>query len=180
MIRWALYVAERGPARTAGLSQTLAELSAQGLRAAGFMQRSLRDEAGGAGSELLRLGGDERLTLARAASVPRGPHEEAFCSMVFDSQVFARARAWLAEDAPGADLLVLDEIGKLEVAGRGHHDAVLDALKGPAPVLLSVRGDQLFAALERLGLPEPRVSCEPGGSIEAFAGALASLVREGS
>lgn len=181
MSHWALYVGERGPERVAPLWQLVDDLRGRGLRVAGFVQASLHADGHRVGSEVVRLGGGtgERVALARSGASARGPNEEAFCSMVFDADAFARCRAWLRVDAEQADVIVLDEIGKLEVAGRGHYAAVVDALARPCPVVLSVRGDQLFAALERFALEEPFASRDPSEAIAAFVDGVAAKAHRG-
>jgi nucleoside-triphosphatase THEP1 len=174
MKRWALLSGPRGSGKSTTARRAGEALAARGVKVAGFVQEAVDDEEGRAGYLLRRLGHEEALMVARRDSAARAPAEEAFCSFVFDADAFAAARRWLAEDA-AARVVIIDEVSKLEVAGRGHHDAIAEALSGDRLVLLAVRADQLFAVMERFGLDEPVAAletAEPAG-FEAFVSSVA-------
>lgn len=173
MTRWALLAGGKGTGKSTRAAAIAEQLAARGLTIAGFVQDAVSEEGERVGYDLRRLCADERLALARRG-VPRAHGEQGVCSYAFSTAAFEAARAWLAADA---DVLVLDEISKLEVAGGGHHDAVRDALAAPGLTLLSVRGDQLFAVLERFGLGEPVVALERDEP-EALAAFVDALARE--
>jgi nucleoside-triphosphatase THEP1 len=180
MTRWALVTGSKGADKSATLRRVAAQLEARGVPVAGFFQESIEEGGARTGHSLRRLGHDEALPVVRRGSGPRGPNEESFCQIVFDHDAFAAARRWLTEDAPGAQALLLDEISKLEVAGKGHHDAVAEALGKGCLTVLSVRADQLFYVIERFGLDEPVASLEAGDEAaeEAFVEALARAAQE--
>ena len=172
--RWALVVGPRGADRAPALDALQEALKASGLRAGGFRQRPT--EAGG--HDLVRVAREEVAPLSRPGTAA-GAHEETFCSYLFDMRAFARARTWLEEDAAGADILFIDEVGKVEAAGKGHHDVLVRALTlGPRKlVVLSVRADQLFALVERLGLEDDCVAhLETPASPEATSQFVAALL----
>jgi nucleoside-triphosphatase THEP1 len=119
-------------------------------------------------------------TQAIALARPQGRSDESapssVCSLVFSRDALATGLAWLREDAAWADVLVIDEVSKLEVAGDGHCDALRWALTLPPDtlLLLSVRADQLVYAVETFDLAE-RIR----GDVElpATEEQLASLAR---
>jgi nucleoside-triphosphatase THEP1 len=161
MAPWAPLVGGKGD-RAAGVPLAVARaLRERGLRVAGFVQEAIVEgESASATASGASAATSRSSSPARAAR--RATARRPFCSMLFDARGFEAARRWLDEDAPGADVILLDEASKLEVAGRGHHDAIRAALAGPALVVLGVRADQLFGIMERFGLGDPVGSLEPG------------------
>ena len=130
-------------------------LGSHGLRVAGFVQLKHVDPEGHKRYDLVRLGTDERVVLAVEAQASAPQPEESSCAMAFREEAFAAGRRWIALDAPQADLLVIDEISKLEVTGRGHAPALEAALaQGELPVLLCARSSQLVHIVERFALAE--------------------------
>jgi len=173
MGRWALVSGPKGAGRARVLERIVALLRERGLRVGGFLQSRSDD-----GIRLTRLARDGGATLAREGKTPRAGEEE-YCSFAFDPRGFELARRWVDEDSPGCDCLVLHEVGSLEAAGRGHHDAVAAALAQPeATVILSVRAEVLAQVVERFGLEtEPIATLEvpvPEGAPEAFCALLAA------
>ncbi len=172
-MRWALVTRPHpGPASQA--ASLAAALASRGLDVRGFVQQPGEDGA----QELVRLGADERVSLALRGAKER-PGLEPFCGFSFATAAFERARAWVASDVGRCDVLVLDEVSKLEVAGRGHHDALRLALEAASPegalVVACVRADQLGAMLERFSPGEPLLALEAPLSaegIDAFADAV--------
>lgn len=117
---------------------------APGLRLAGFTTAELRDAAGErSGFAIVTLGG-ERATLARAGLESRvrvgryGVDLEAFERLALPE--LARR---------DADLMIVDEIGKMECASGRFRRAVEDALDAPVAVLatLGISGVPFFQAL---------------------------------
>lgn len=176
---WAALLGEKGSGKSAVAAEIIDTLERAGLRVRGFLQHTDTDERGRQGFAIVRLGSADRVALAREG-LPERPGTEAFCSFTFHTDAFARARAWLEADAPGADVLVVDEASKLEAAGRGHAGAIAAALGAPALTLLCVRADQLFGIMERFALDEPQaqleVPCEPAARA-AFAAAVTAVAR---
>lgn len=179
MTRWALISGPKGTGKSRTTARLATALSARGIAVAGFVQEAMEVDGERQGYRLRRLGkGDERV-VARRNSTPRGPREESFCSFVFDNDAFDMARGWLEADAPDAQVLLLDEVSKLEVAGKGHHDAVTAALATGKLVVLSVQAAQLFGVLERFALEAPVASFEiaDGDDEDAFVDALVAAAR---
>ncbi len=168
MAHWALITGERGEGKTSLALRLIARLRAAGLRVEGFVQRALDDADGArAGYDLVRLANEESAPLARRGTDPHGTRPTV-CHYVFEPGVFARGCTWLREDAARAEVLLLDEVGRLEAGGRGHAEAIRLALGLPPPkvVVLSVRAEMLFAVVQRFLGDDP---VEPVAALEAPA-----------
>ena len=177
---WVLISGVKG-AGTSALVQRVAQgLAVAGVPVGGFVQEAVHAHGERVGYRLRRLDTDATFPLARRDERPSDDDGEArACSFVFDPTAFATARRWLADAPPDVGLLVIDEVSKLEVSGRGHHDAVVAALESGRPTLLAVRADQLFLATERFGLDEPLAALEVGPAVDldAFVATLAAILR---
>jgi nucleoside-triphosphatase THEP1 len=179
---WALVLAsKRSQERAPILQRVVAQLGERGVRVAGFFQEPIIAEGVRVGHRVRRLGSDASAVVARRGTESRAPNEEGFCGVVFDNDAFATAREWLREDAPQAQALLIHEVGKFEVAGKGHHDAVVAALRTKAVTVLAVRGDQLFYAVERFGLGEPVATLDlaDDGAEVPFVGAITRACSSG-
>jgi nucleoside-triphosphatase THEP1 len=151
MAAWALITGDKGDGKTSLALRVAARLRQAGLRVGGFVQRAVHEPDGTrTGYDLAHIERDESTPIARRGKIP-GAGQEGFCAHVFETSAFARAVAWLREDAGRADVLFIDEVSKLEVADKGHAEAVRLALALPSPkiVVLCVRAEHLFAAVER-------------------------------
>ncbi len=175
---WALLLGTKSQDGSAAALAVAAALRARGVAVAGFVQEPVLEDGERAGHRLRRLATDEIVAVGRRGTEARAPSEESFCSFVFDGDAFAAARRWLELDAAGARVLVLHEASKLEIAHKGHHDAIRAALDGGRLVVLAVRADQLFGVMERFGLDEPVASLESADpeAVEAFAAEVAEAV----
>ncbi|MBN1772262.1 MAG: methyltransferase domain-containing protein [Deltaproteobacteria bacterium] len=188
MAHWALIAGERGEGKTSLALRLLARLRRAGLRVEGFVQHPLDAPDGTrAGYDLVRLSRDEVVPLARSGVVPRG-NRPTICHYVFEPDSFARGCDWVREDGAQAQVLLLDEVGRLEAEGRGHAAAVHLALGLPEPkvVILSVRAEMLFAVVHRFLGEDP---VEPVAAVEApaapgaedeFVEQVVRAVREGA
>jgi len=169
--RWALLVGGKGTGQSSRAARVAAQLASRGVVVGGVVQDATEDD--GARTYLARhVGGSESVVVARKGAPPKGARPDAlreFCSFVFDTDAFAQARAWIRDDSRTADVVVVDEVSKLEVSHGGHHDAILDARAGTAIVLLVVRGDQLFSVVERFALDDEPVATLDTVDDAAFA-----------
>ena len=180
-MRWALVTRPHpGPASQA--ASLAAALRSRGLDVRGFVQQPGEDGA----QDLVRLGADERVSFALRGATER-PGLEPFCGFAFATAAFDRAREWVESAVGHCDVLVLDEVSKLEVAGRGHHDALRLALSAASPagalVVACVRADQLGAMLERFSPGEPLLALEApftAEMVDAFADAVCHACRRSS
>lgn len=179
MGRWALIAGAHGGEKVALVRAAVEALGAQGVALGGFVQEPVDEGGARAGYEAKRLAAPARARVARKPGGQRSPAEEEFCSLVFDGDAFARAARWIEEDLAGrAQAVVIDEVSKLEVAGRGHARAIERALASDRLAVLCVRADQLFAVVERFSLGEPIASLgEEQPSADAFAQAIAKATQ---
>jgi nucleoside-triphosphatase THEP1 len=136
--------------KTTFLEKAWPRWSARGLSCAGFLSPAVRDANGGTGYDLVELpGGHRRPYLRRhgeAGTVRIGPFS-------FVAGSLDRALAILRE-AGRPDLLVVDEVGPLELRGEGLWPGLRDAVRRPElTALLVVREgilEELGAALAPL------------------------------
>lgn len=182
MARWAIIA---GPKRTdrSGVALEIAgALKDRGIRVAGVVQLGRFDGEGRRRYDLYRLKTGERLPFAAdAAEAPKEGYE-LFCHVNFRVAAFEAARRWLAEDARAADLLVIGDISKLEVAGGGFDRSIAEALASVPPkvVLLCVRSDQLYYVVERYAIEDDAVAAielplDPGDHPRAVTAATAAI-----
>jgi nucleoside-triphosphatase THEP1 len=177
-IAWALVIAGKGGRRSHVARDVAGALAARGLRVGGFTQRMVESESGTKTIDLVHVPDGKAVPLARTA--PSTAEAAAACTLAFDRAAFEEARRWIEADAPASDVLVLDGIGKLELAGEGNRAAVAHALATRRLVVLAVRDDQLVYAIEALGLDEPVAAYTDGSgpaALERFVGEVASAVR---
>jgi nucleoside-triphosphatase THEP1 len=125
-----------------------------GLSVTGFFQRGVFDGGGDkAGYDLVSVQNAESVPLAHRAS-PNSPWE-------FNEQAFDRA-AEMIED--GADVIILDEIGPLELSGGGHAKTLQNALVAQSALVIVVR-EELALELKQSLPPRCEVAVirfEPG------------------
>jgi len=104
-----------------GKSSLAAELARvwkkQGGKAGGFLAPGLMQEGERTGFNLQRVSRDQQIPLARKT----GPASWfTFRRFSFNPEAFRIGMHWLREDLQnGADLLIIDEVGPLELQGRG-------------------------------------------------------------
>lgn len=185
MARWALLLGPKGSGKSNDALDVIAKLRARGLSAAGFVQVGWTDTLERRGHDLMRVRDGSRMHLARPGT-QEGQGEEAFCSFVFTQAAFDTAREWVTRDGPGSDVVVFDEVSKLEAAGKGHHEAIAWAMGRPdvSVVLTCVRADQLFYVMEKFQLQEEpfamlEVPCDEEAKA-AFAEAIAQACVAGA
>lgn len=158
MARWAV-ISGQDSAETVSAAMDIGDaLMARGVHVAGFVQLRFRDEELRKGYELVRLADGQRAPLADPV-VKREPGDESTCSMKFVEASFALARQWLADDAPGADVIVIDRLGATELGGGGHAAAFEWALKLPADkiVIFCAKTADLSRIFERFSIGDDMV-----------------------
>ncbi len=153
---YALVIGTRATSKSTLASQVVSALSARGWRVAGFTQRTCEEGPGRKTVEVVRIRDQSAVRIGRTAPAPGDA--AAVCAFGFEVDGFVEARRWVEADAAGADVLVLDGLGKLELGGGGHRGAIDHALRSGALVVLAVREENLVYALEALGLEEPVAS----------------------
>ena len=181
--RWALIAGAKRSGKSSLASRVVSELASRGIRVGGVIQDALHEEGERVGFRARRVGSSEEgILLARRGVPPPGATPESareFCSYVFDNEAFAEAGSWVRQAARESDVVVVDEVSKLEVARGGHHDAICDALRDGALVILVVRADQLFAVVERFELDDAVASLDTAdkSELESFVAAVAKSAR---
>jgi len=136
--------------KTTYLGQACRRWSARGLSCVGFLSPAVTGADGPSGYDLVELPGPSRRPYLRrhgpAGAERTGP-------FTFVPAALERARAILRDPRP-ADLLIIDEVGPLELRGGGLWLALRDAVGRPQrTVLLVVRdtiADGLAAAIAPL------------------------------
>lgn len=158
MARWAV-ISGQDSAETVSCAMDIGDaLVARGVRVAGFVQLRFRDEELRKGYELVRLADGQRVPLADPV-VRRAPGDESRCTMKFVEASFALARGWLAEDAPAADVILIDRLGSTELGGGGHAAAFEWALKLPPDkvVVFCAKTADLSRIFERFSIGDEMV-----------------------
>ena len=117
------------------LAQRLADLlRAQGMRVGGFVTGELRDGGRRVGFAVETFDG-ERATLAHV-SVPGPPRVSRYG---VDVAAFERVALPALDAARDSDVVVVDEIGKMELASPRFRVAVAALFDGPAPVVATAQ-----------------------------------------
>src|SRR5512137_2959817 len=136
--------------KTTYLGEACRRWSDHGLSCSGFLSPVVTDGRGESGYDLVELPGPFRRPYLRRQG-PAGA--ERIGPFVFVPAALERAREILLDPRP-ADLLVVDEVGPLELQGGGLWPALQDAIRKPQrTVLLVVRdtiADGLAAAIAPL------------------------------
>ncbi len=156
MANVALVYGPKGAGKTTTTLRIADLLIAAGVKVGGFFQRTTRDDLDRRGYDLVRVRDrhQQAIPLARPGCGTDESKQAVICSFAFSHEAFETGLRWLREDAQEAEVLVVDEVSKLEVSRQGHAAAIRFALGLPAEkvILLSVRGDQLFYVVETFGL----------------------------
>ncbi len=152
---WAMIARGHGSASHQHMLDLVEHLQERGLRVGGFLQVPSGGGERPLGYDLFRLSRPERVLFADRFPGAQSNPDDKFCDLAFRPDSLVRAWEWLREDVADADVVIVDGVGKLEGAGRGHFPALAWArkLQGPKVVLLSVRRDQMPTVAERLNLP---------------------------
>ncbi len=159
-------VGRSGTGKTPLLLRCATVLAERGYPLYGFVQPALTANGQKTGFEVLDLRTGRRAPLARRVGLERGQHATPF---QFQGEGFALARAALAA-GPSRALLVVDELGPVELRGGGHWPAVRWALshRAPAALLIGMRRQLLAAFLAELGAEAVTVvDVEAGDAAEA-------------
>ena len=120
------------------VEQLLPKLREKGLKLTGFFQRGVFDDNNlKTGYNLVSAENGTAVPLARRAG-PGSPWE-------FDETAFERAREMITG---GADVIIIDEAGPLELSGGGHARTLETALGMKSLILIVVR-EELAESLRR-------------------------------
>jgi nucleoside-triphosphatase THEP1 len=139
--------------KTTFLARSLRAWRARGLVCEGFLSPAASDGTGD-GYDLLEIGSGRRRPYLRSRGAAGAERVGPF---LFVPEALERARAILRE-APSGGLLIVDEVGPLELEGGGLWPVLREALAArPGPVLLVVRAGILDEVAARLAPPTPLV-----------------------
>jgi Ni2+-binding GTPase involved in maturation of urease and hydrogenase len=154
-------------------------LRRRGLRVGGITQPALFEGDQREGYRLRDAATGEEHVLARRRATPRGPGELGYD---FDpaAWVWAKERLQAAQDV---DVLVVDELGRLEARGEGHVPALVadhgDGAATPRVWLLGVRADCASAVAARIGEFDLTVTPGPDSApVEDLAERIATACAE--
>ncbi len=127
-----LITGQPGVGKTTLIQKVVADL---GRRCQGFYTREIQENRSGrVGFEIVTLDG-KRSLLAHVARITPQRLGKYFVQLENIDRVIIPC---LEEAIAGAELVVIDEIGKMELFSRGFQEVVLRALDAPVPVLGSI------------------------------------------
>ncbi|HEX9903317.1 MAG TPA: nucleoside-triphosphatase [Acidobacteriota bacterium] len=139
--------------KTSLLKNAIAFLQGRQVRLAGYLSEPVREGERILGYDLVEIGGG-RFPFLRAGRVPDRQQVGPF----FLEREGLRQAERIIRQAPQGDLLIVDEVGPLELEGRGVRPALEKALSSrPGPVLLVIRESILDELVASLGLQSARV-----------------------
>jgi nucleoside-triphosphatase THEP1 len=161
--------------KTEAMAELASRLAEQGRAVAGFVQLGELEDGRKVGFRVRDLGSGAEAVVARLAPRGEGRYGTRF---VFHEEGFDLARAALARAGAGA-VVIVDELGPVELRGEGHMPAVRAALALPglAAAVLVVRRPlvpALLAALEATDAVIVDVEEHGRGAVEAIINALGS------
>lgn len=166
--RTILIVGPRFSGKSRFVENLLPRMRKAGLKLAGFLQRGVFDETGTKiGYDLVNVEDGSAVPLARRGT-PEGPWE-------FHDEAFEKAAGLVRENA---DIIILDEIGPLELSGSGHAQTMRHALATSAAVIIVVR-KELEKVIPEL-IPDTRdihVMHFSPGTEEELSGQILSLLQ---
>ena len=166
---------ERGAGKTTALEEVLARLADRGLPVAGLIQPPFIEEGKKTGFSVRNLStGEEYLLARRCAADGDGEY-----GTIFRFDPFGLKEAEKALDAaPRDSILVLDELGPVELRGHGHLPALRRAMRERPPrlLVLVLRRHLVPRLLAVLEARDARV-VEVEESAERIAGEIAELYR---
>jgi len=149
-LRVVIVTGARDCGKTTALVEAVEELKRLGHRVAGFVQPAERHDDEKNAYFVRDVATGEEAPLARKLALGRGLAGTRF---EFDPAGFALARRALARVASG-DVLVVDEMGPLELSGEGHMQPVRVALATPglAGAVVCIRDHLLPPLRQVLGI----------------------------
>jgi nucleoside-triphosphatase THEP1 len=136
-----------GSGKTTLTAAVVERLRAGGARVAGVLAPGYLAEGRRTGFDIVNLATGERKPLAREGDRVAGRHPR-WSRFAFSPEGLALGHRALAEDARGADVVVIDEVGPFELSGGGWADA-LDALVAmPSGAVLLVARESVVDAVK--------------------------------
>jgi nucleoside-triphosphatase len=150
-VRMVVVTGATGSGKTSAVIAAIGELVTGGRQVAGFVQPGVWDEGKKTGFSIRDVATGEETMLARRVERDSGQYGTSFR---FADSGFELARKALAAAAPGT-VLVVDELGPMELRGHGHMRAVKKALTTDhlAGVVVVVRRHLVPSLLAALAAP---------------------------
>lgn len=165
-----------GPAsagKTPALEEVCTRLQAQGISVSGFLQLKFRDENGRQAFRIRDLSNNREVVLARETLQAEGSFGTRFDFETEGLQLGAEALS----SAQNGDLLVVDELGPVELRGGGHFPALQARLRRirPTAMVLVLRRHLVPAFIARLDAVDVRLIDLSQGYQAAIANLLTQI-----
>ena len=135
--------------KTTFLERRLPDWTGRGIIGYGFLSPAVTDENGDKGYDLAEVGTSLRLPYLRQQAEHGG---EGIGPYAFVPETLERARSIIC-DAEPSGLLVVDEVGPLELRGGGLWPVLRDALARPERAVLLVAREGILAELAAVLAP---------------------------
>ena len=134
---------EPNQGKTTRLHQILTRLNALGVKTCGFLAPGVWENDQKTGFDLLNLKTGERFALARTEYFPHAIHHGRF---YFNSEALYKGESILEKATISTcDLVVIDEIGRFELAGSVWHKSLSNLQAKPELLILIVVRSSLIA-----------------------------------
>ena len=140
-----------GSGKTTLLRLLHSRATALGIDCGGFLQLRVEDRPAHAVAYQIK-----RLRTGRELTIAQRRQSECF---EFFEDAFIASRQWVLEEQDSCELMILDELGKLEANGDGHAESV-EALRSVSPtrvIVVSLRKDALDVLCKRFHIPPQHV-----------------------
>lgn len=147
----------RGSGKTSSVRAVVENLQAAGHRVGGILQPAWPVSGQRQGYDVLDVATGESRPLARR----RDTVGRQGLGFRFDAAAFAWAQERLLAGAAGADVLVVDELGRLEATGDGHVPALRQVLETDRRIVIvaAVRADVHDEVAQQVGEPTLDLPC---------------------
>ncbi len=144
---------KQGSGKTAALRKCKERATIAGYKVVGVLQeRQVHSDGENMSFFAHRIGKEERVLIAEGMSG---------IGFTFSQSGFLQVREWMMKDAEGADLIILDELGRLEAEGGGHaplFQILLEQYPEQTPLyLVSLRKDKLVQLQQRFRILGDRI-----------------------
>jgi nucleoside-triphosphatase len=157
--------------KTSLLRNVISFLRGRGLQVSGYLSEPLREGERILGYDLVEIGGG-KFPFLRRGSPPEGQRIGRF---FLDGEGLRQSERIIRQTPPD-DLLIVDEVGPLELEGRGVRPSLERILSSrPGTTLLVIRESILGDIVASLGLQSARIISLGGGDAAAE---LADLLLE--
>lgn len=145
---------EPNQGKTTKLHQILTRLNTLGVKTCGFLAPGYWENNQKTGFDLLNLETGKRLALARAENFPQAIHHGRYS---FNLEALHEGESILEKATINTcDLVVIDEIGRFELAGSVWHKSLSNLQTKPEiPILIVVRSSLIAKVNEFFHIKEP-------------------------